>query len=150
RPVDDVDGDTVAAGACSDLSIERLASRGNDGHGIAQIGLERIAEADFEPALSRPRQHLFGDVGVAAKPAHVRAGGTQQAQLAERGLTRAHNDDDASGGIEQHWKEPHRARSVRALTSIIFYIIVQIGLKIEKYYSKSQEENRKHHHGRTH
>src|SRR5260221_7941454 len=35
------------------------------------------------------------------------------------------------------------------LTSIIFYIIVQMGLKIEKYYNKSQEENRKYHHRRA-
>src|SRR5262249_35866954 len=135
RPVDDIDGDAVAAGACGDLSVQYVASRANDGHGIAPIGPERIAEADFEPALSRRRQHLFGDVGVAGKPAHVRAGGTEQAQLAERGLARAHNDDDASGGIEEHRKEPHRALRT-GLTSIIFYIIVETAAKIEKYYDE--------------
>src|SRR5262249_52466346 len=134
-PVDDVDGDAVAAGACGDLRVERVAGRRNDGHGIAQIGLERIANTDFEPALSRQRQHRSRNADVAREPAHVRAGGTQQAQLAERGLARADNDDDASGGIEEHRKEPHRARSVKALTSIIFYIIVEIRIKIEKYYS---------------
>src|SRR5262249_6066894 len=111
--VDDVDGDSVAAGACGDLRIERVAGRGNDDHGIAQIGFERIAKTDFEPALSRQRQHRFGDVGVAREPAHVRTCGTKQAYLPERELARADNDDDASGGIEEHRKEPHRALRTR-------------------------------------
>src|SRR5262249_6066896 len=40
------------------------------------------------------------------------------------------------------------ARSVRGLTSIIFYIIVETGVKIEKYYGELPQENRKYHHGR--
>ena len=124
-PVDDIDGDAMAASAGSDVSVERIAGRGNDGDGIMPIGFERIAKADFEPALSRQRQRLGRNVGVAGEPAHVRSGRTQQAQLTERGLARADNDDDASGGIEEHGKEVHRARfSAKMLTSIIFHIIV--------------------------
>src|SRR6516162_8558532 len=133
RPVDDIDGDAVAAGAGGDLSVERVARRGNDGDGIAQIGLEWIGEADFEPARSRQRQHRFRDVDVARQPAHVRAGGD--------------NNDDASSGIEEDREEPHRALR-NALTSIIFYIIVAAGIKIEKYYSNVPKQNRKYHHGR--
>jgi hypothetical protein len=63
----------------------------------------------------------------------MRSGGTQQAQFTERGLARADNDDDASGGIEEHGKEMHRARfSAKTLTSIIFHIIVDLGTKREK------------------
>src|SRR5262249_7712173 len=148
RPIDDIDGDAVAAGARGDLSVERVAGRGNHGHGIAQVGLERIAKADFEPALCRQRQQLFGAVRLPPEPADVRAGGTQQTQLAERGLARAHDDDDASGGIEEHRKEPHRASSAKTLTSIIFYIIVEMSMEIEKYCSESANRNRKYHHGR--
>jgi hypothetical protein len=43
----------------------------------------------------------------------MRASGTQQAQLTERGLARADNDDDASSGIEEDRKEMHCVRSPR-------------------------------------
>src|SRR5262249_15910773 len=145
--VEGSEGAGGGAGAGGDLSGGSVARRGNDGDGIAQIVLERIAESDLEPTRSRQRQHRFGEVDVAREPAHVRAGGTQQAQLADRGLAGADNNDDASSGIEEHRKEPHRALR-NGLTTIIFYIIVEAGIKIEKYYSRMPKQNRKYHHGR--
>ena len=49
--------------------------------------LESITKTDFEPALSRQRQHLFRDVDGAREPAHMRPCGAQQPQFSERGLT---------------------------------------------------------------
>ncbi len=115
RPVHDIDGDAPTARPSCHLGVERLARRRNDRNGVAQIGSQRIAGADFEPAASGERQLLFRHVGLAGEPAHMRAGCTQEAQLAERGLARADEDKDADGAVEKHRKETHRVGSAESL-----------------------------------
>ena len=56
----------------------------------------------------------------------MRAGGAQQAQLAERGLARADENEDACRGVEKERKETHGVDPANPLTSIIFYIIVHM------------------------
>src|SRR5262249_52954662 len=63
-PVDNIDRDAVAARADGNLRVESL-SRGNDGDDVAQIGRERIADADFKSPRSGERHDIFGNVEVA-------------------------------------------------------------------------------------
>jgi hypothetical protein len=99
RAVDDVDGDAPGPRALGDLRVDRISRRRYDRRDVAHVGAERIADADFQTAPSGQRQELFRNVGVAREPAHVRSGGAQQTQLAERRLARADKDEDACGGI---------------------------------------------------
>ena len=110
RPVDDIDRDALR-GARARRFVRSSASPAarNDGGDVAQVGWQRIADIDLEPAAPGKRQHLFRNVGDRGKPAHMRAGGAQQAQLAERGLARADKNKDTRGGIEEQRQETHRA-----------------------------------------
>ena len=109
RPVDDIDRNALAASARGNLLIECIARRANDGGDVAPVGWQRVADIDLEPTVPGKRQHLFRNVGRAREPAHMRAGGTQQAQFAERGLPRADKNKDTGGGIEEQRQEAHRA-----------------------------------------
>ncbi len=114
------------------MLIERIARRANDGGNVAPVGWQGVADIDLEPAAPGKRQHLFRNVGRAREPAHVRAGGTQQAQFAERGLPRADKNKDTGGGIEEQRQETHRANL--PARSTIFLAAPERPMKREKYY----------------
>src|SRR5262249_33608389 len=147
RPIDDVDRNVLRAGARGDLGVELRPGGGNDGDDVAEVGGERIAEADLKPALAGHGQDLLGNIGVAGKPAHMRPGGAQQSQLGERGVARADKNKDTRGSVEEDREKPHRVVSERPLTSNIFHIIVQNVAQREKYYIIVGNRNRKSYSG---
>ena len=98
------------------------------GDGAMQVGGQRIVGENFDlrSGVGAERCEAIGGLRglVGRVPAHVRAGGQQHAQLGQRELAVAHQDDGARLQIEKDRQEPHSALRFPAagLTGIIFYI----------------------------
>jgi hypothetical protein len=65
RAIDDIDGNALATRARGDVMIEQIAGGRNNGHDVAQVGLEGVPDADFKLPLPLGRRQFLRNVGAA-------------------------------------------------------------------------------------
>jgi hypothetical protein len=136
-PVDDIDGDAMAAGAGGNLRVERIAGRGNNGDGVAKSALSG------SPKLisSRPGPDSVS-ISSATSTSRENQRTCAPAARSSRNLPRADSPEPTRMTTPaQVSRNTGRKRIagqlLETLTSIIFHIIVKTGAKREKYCGKS-------------